>query len=179
MNSDVKISRFSGPRTVTSQRRSQIFLIALIATGVIAYDTSPAAAQDADIGRYVFERTENGFIRLDTLTGEVSKCGDVNGQIACKLAADERRAVNERIGELEDRVSDLEERIVNLDKNTGDSKSVKPLAPKTNELPSDEELDQVFNMMERFMHRFIDVFKDLDRKMEKPETPSEPLPEKT
>lgn len=179
MNNHVDIPQLSGLQSVISQRRSPAIFVALSAVLMIGFNTSPATAQDADKGRYVLERTENGVIRLDTLTGEVSKCGEVNGQIACKLAVDERRAVNDRIAELENRVSALEDRIVNLDNSTVDPKSLKPLAPKTNDMPSDEELDQVFNMMERFMHRFIDVFKDLDRKMDKPESPSEPIPEKT
>lgn len=179
MNNNVDKSRTSEAPAVVTQKLLMGFPVTLMAVLMIGFAALPATAQDADKGRYVIERTDNGVIRLDTLTGEVSKCGEVNGQIACKLAADERRAVNDRIAELEDRVSALEERLASLDENPVVPKTVKPVAPKSGDLPSDEELDQVFNMMERFMHRFVDVFKDLDRKMDKSETPSEPLPEKT
>lgn len=144
------------------------------ALALLACATLPANAQDAADpapGRYVFEKSGEGVLRMDTVTGEMSVCGEQAGQVVCKLPADERQAVDEQIADLEARVARLEARIETLEagESGGGAKA----------LPSDEELDQAFNMMEKFIYRFFDVFKDLDRREHETEPPAGDIPQKT
>lgn len=104
--------------------------------------TAPAAAQEA---RYQLERTETGYARIDTATGEVSTCTQSGAQLVCRMAADERSALEEQVAALEDRVAALEARPAGA-----------------GGLPSDEEVDRAIGLMERFMRGFVGVVRELD-----------------
>ena len=99
---------------------------------------SVALAED---GRYQLERTDNGYARIDTRTGEVSTCTESGEQLVCRMAADERSA-------LMDHIDDLETRIAKLEEGGG--------------LPTDAEIDRAIGMMERFMRGFVGVVRELD-----------------
>ena len=100
----------------------------------------PSAALAED-GRYQLQRTDGGYARIDTRTGEVSTCIESGEQLVCRMAADERSA-------LMDHIDDLETRIAKLEEGGG--------------LPTDEEIDRAIGMMERFMRGFVGIVRDLD-----------------
>ena len=54
--------------------------------------SAQAFSQEPIANRFTMEKTENGFVRMDTLTGEMSICSEKADQLVCRLAADERRA---------------------------------------------------------------------------------------
>jgi hypothetical protein len=81
-------------------------LAALVASGA-----GPAFAQEPVANRFTLEKTGNGFVRMDTETGEMSICTEREGQLVCRLAADERRAFEETLSDLSDRVAALEQRL--------------------------------------------------------------------
>ena len=43
----------------------------------------------------------NGYVRMDTQTGEMSICEEKSGQLVCKMAADERTAFQDEIDRLQ------------------------------------------------------------------------------
>ena len=47
----------------------------------------PAAAEEAE--RYRLERTEDGYVRLDTATGAMTLCREADGRLVCAPAAQE------------------------------------------------------------------------------------------
>ena len=102
---------------------------------------SVAHAQEPE--RFRLERTDGGFARIDTATGEVTTCIERGDQLVCRLAADERAALMARMDELEARIERLEDRSA-----TG--------------LPSDAEVDRALGLMERFMRGFVGIVRDLD-----------------
>ena len=116
---------------------------ALLATALIGGD---AKARDGEpsVERYQLQRTESGFARIDTQTGEVSTCTERGEQLVCRMAADERSALIEKIDELEERVVALE--------GSGVGRA----------LPSDAEMDRAIGLMERFMRGFVGIVRDLD-----------------
>ncbi|MDX3926480.1 MAG: hypothetical protein QHC90_11845 [Shinella sp.] len=118
-------------------------------------------------GRYQMERTGGGFVRLDTVTGEVSLCREANGQITCRMAADERAAFEKELDLLTARVEALEER-----SNSG-ATGLKP------RLPSDEEIDRAMGVMERMIQRFMGIVKNFENNEEDTAPEGEVLPEKT
>lgn len=113
--------------------------------------TGSALAED--IVRYSLEKTADGYVRMDKQSGEMSVCKEAEGQLVCRLAADERNAYETTSASLAKRVEALERKVAALE--SGSSKSL-------NVLPSDEEFDKTLSMMERFMRRFMGVVKDLE-----------------
>lgn len=109
-----------------------------------------ALSEEPIANRYVMEKTENGFVRLDTVTGEMSICSQRDGQLVCKLAADERRAFEQTLSELSGRVSALEQQL-------GSAPPRKP----GNDFPDNAELDRALDAMEKMMRGFFGMVEDL------------------
>lgn len=134
-----------------------IFVAALVA----------GSAQAEGEGRYRMEKTEGGFVRLDTATGEVSLCREQEGQIVCRMAADERAAFEKELDLLTKRVEALEK-----GGETGET-AAKP------SLPTDEEIDRTMTIMEKMMQRFMGIVKNLEEGEEETTPGKDAIPQKT
>ena len=128
-------------------------VVAVALGGMLAV---PALAQETE--RYRLERTDTGFVRMDTTTGQMSVCEERSGQLVCRTSTDERAAYEERIDDLERRVEALEERTPgNADGGT-------------NALPSEEEFERSLGYMKRFFQNFFDIVEDWENGLRAPET---------
>jgi hypothetical protein len=129
---------------------------------------APLAAHAQDSDRYRLERTESGFVRMDTQSGQMSFCTESSGELTCRSAAEGAAPVNDsQIEALNRRIEALERRIAALEGN--------PPGNGSNTLPSEEEFEQTMSFMERFLRRFMGIVKDLEG-----ETPGEePAPNRT
>jgi hypothetical protein len=56
---------------------------------------------DSDDVRYSYHRVDNGFLRLDTRSGEVSLCSAGAGRWSCVALPDDRRALEDEIARLQ------------------------------------------------------------------------------
>lgn len=122
-------------------------LIALAMTALMA------GSAHAQTGRYVMEPTENGYVRMDTRTGDISVCRLEADQMVCTLAADERAAFQDTLDELEGRIAVLERRL-----NASRDHALDP-----DRLPDPEEFDRGLDRMEEFMRRFMGILEDFDQ----------------
>ena len=61
-----------------------------------------ATAQEATT--YTLQRTDDGYVRMNNKTGEMSICQEKSDQLICKLAAEERAAYEDDIADLKTRV---------------------------------------------------------------------------
>jgi hypothetical protein len=114
-----------------------------------------AHSEEAD--RYRIEKTDKGYVRMDTRTGEVSNCEETAGQLVCRIAADERLALQEEIERLQVRLDALDARVAKLE--------AQPSIPEAL-VPSDEEIDKGLDAMEKFFKRFMGIVKDLEKQNE-------------
>lgn len=143
-------------------------LKSIVASAFLASALSfPAMAQDTD--RYTMEKSDNGYVRMDRKTGEMSICEERSGQLVCKLAADERSAFQDEVDRLQDRLSGLEKRVAEIE-------TASRLNPNAL-LPDEESFEKSLGYMERFFRRFMDIVKDFDQDWRKGEP--DPMPQKT
>lgn len=127
--------------------------------------TGPAAAQSvAREGRYAIVPVEDGFLRLDTGTGAVSRCTGKIGRLTCRILPDERLAYEAELGRLEDRIDEIEGRVALMEKNRAFGNLDTP--DGDGELPSEEKIDKVITLAEKVMRRFFGFVKELKRDME-------------
>jgi hypothetical protein len=140
---------------------NRVLMPVLALGGVLA--AIAAFAQEPAPGRYAMQKTDTGIARLDTQTGEVSLCQEKDGDLVCRMAADERTAF-----ELE--LDLLAKRIEILEKAVGEGQTA--LKPR---LPTKEEIDQTMSIMERMMRSFMGIVKDLERESDGTES----VPQKT
>lgn len=117
-----------------------------------------AVAQEGE--RYRLEKTEQGYVRMDTQTGEMSICEERTSQLVCRVAADERSALQDEIDRLNTALQGLAQRVTVLEK-----------APAIRSLPTDEEVDKTIGYMQRFFRGFMDIVKDFEKNEDAPATP--------
>lgn len=124
---------------------------------------SATTAFAADVpGRYTLAPSANGFVRLDTQTGQVSECTGAAAALVCKSTPDERAAMQTEIDRLQAQVEAL--------KSPAPLTATGQSAPEIN-IPSDKDVDKAFNFMERMIKRF----KGLIEEMRKEPSQSTPL----
>jgi hypothetical protein len=106
----------------------------------------PARSESADEfanGRYAMTPVVDGFLRLDTRTGQVSLCSVVAGSVQCRAGADERAALEAEI----DRLSNENARL-------------KSSAPSAGDVDEDRRFDRALERVERFVKRMLQLFRD-------------------
>lgn len=123
---------------------------------------APSKAEEG--GRYRLEPAEHGFVRMDTLTGQMSLCEEKDGQLACRAADDERAAFADQVEGMAKQIDMLEKRVAELEKGVSN-----------NGVMSEEEFDKTMGYMERFFHRFMGVVRDLQKEY----GPTEQQPNRT
>lgn len=138
---------------------------AVLGLVVLSLATPATVAQEANAERYMLEKSDSGFVRLDRQTGAVTLCTEDQGTLTCRMAADERAAYDEDLARLEKRVEALERQLAD------------GTAARSGELPSDAEIDRSIGIMERFMRAFFNLVQEFQGAEEQPQ--QEPIPDRT
>lgn len=72
----------------------------------------PAPPADAaPSARYAFNRVNDGFLRLDNVTGNVAYCGQTSAGWACQAVPEDRAALEKEIARLQDQVASLTQQV--------------------------------------------------------------------
>ncbi|TGQ44641.1 MULTISPECIES: hypothetical protein [unclassified Mesorhizobium] len=139
----------------------------LIPAALVSLVAASAFSEEPE--RYRLEKSANGYVRMDTQTGAMSICEERSGQLVCKMAADERAALQDEIDQLQSSVKALDERVAKLESS--------PTARLESTLPTEEEFNKTMSYMERFLRGFMDIVKDMDK--DSGEDGAKPSPQKT
>jgi hypothetical protein len=139
---------------------------ALIATGAVAQEKP---------GRYVMSPIEGGFARLDTETGLMSICKGTASNFKCELAPDSTTSAQKdaekntaEAKELRAEIKRLEELLGLGDKPEGGNKQAEEQRPGARpggpgfKLPSEAEVDQAFDYIEKMVKKFKSKLKQLE-----------------
>ena len=152
-------------------------------TRALAQDStaqSQAAPPAPDDSRYTFHRIGDGFVRLDSRTGQLAQCGWAATGWSCKMVPDERAALESEIGRLQRDNAELKKSLLShgleLPSGIVAEAPVAPPVPPANvpdpsakepKMPSDAELDRAFAFMKNVWRRLVDMMVDLQRDMQK------------
>jgi len=100
--------------------RKMSFAIAIgIAIGLACAGT-PALAQNADAtppdgpSRFTFTRVDDGFLRLDNVSGHIAFCSPNSVGWACQIVPEDRAALDKEIARLQDEVTSLKAEVAAL-----------------------------------------------------------------
>jgi hypothetical protein len=125
--------------------------IAIAAGAAPARAEASAATTDAGDsanGRFAMTPVADGFLRLDTRTGQTSLCTVSSGQVQCRSGADERAA--------------LQAEIDRLARENAGLKAAAP--PQTAQDEEDRRFDRALDRAERFMRRMLQLFRESGEK---------------
>ena len=138
--------------------------------------STPALAQDAstpgaDDGRFSFHRVQDGFLRLDNRTGQVSMCVRQSAGWACRAVADERAVLESEIARLQtDNVALKKEMLAKGLPLPGGMKAEPPVARGGDQelkLPSNAELERMMAFVEKVWRRLVEMMVNIQRDMPK------------
>ena len=137
-----------------------------------AHDASP----ETENGRYSFNRVDEGFLRLDHRTGQVSLCDRRAVGWACQAIPDDRTALESEITRLQNENASLKTELLSrnlpLPDVSKDNPQIDSQAARRGEpalrLPSDEDLERVKTFIEKVWRRLVEMMvnfqKDVLRK---------------
>jgi hypothetical protein len=143
--------------------------VPLLLLGVLAV---PASALAAEAGRFVLkEADQNTFIRLDTLTGAVSHCASRAGEWSCKALNDDRKELHDEIAALKKENAELKAEASEVEMLRKENSRLKTRLDDGQGkgesrliLPSDEDIDRVMALFEKYFERFLSFIRQLDEK---------------
>ena len=124
----------------------------LLLSLALAFAGSGAGAAEIT-GRYVLEKVEQGFLRLDSQTGVMSLCAAPSGVWQCTAIKDEGLDGAEELARLKAENEDLKKRLAEVEKGGGKAK-----------LPSDQEVDRMMDIFGKMFDRFLDFAREMDGK---------------
>jgi hypothetical protein len=147
--------------------RSRIAAPALLALAMtIPGATLPAAAQGREApGRYTMQPVDGGFLRLDSQTGAVSMCRPGSGGVVTCLPSQGEQGVPGEVARLRAEISELKAEVKRLEEIAGLGGHGGPqlnTQPEKLQLPTEQEVDQALDYVERMYKKFRDRLRNLD-----------------
>jgi hypothetical protein len=136
----------------------------VVIAGVAALGAASARAENGAVekedARFTFHRTDDGFLRLDGRSGEVSICTRPSDGWRCQAGPDERVALEGEVARLQAENAALKKELLAHD--LAPPSGVKPdSAAKAGEphisLPSDADINDVMTFVEKVWKRFVDI----------------------
>jgi len=155
-----------------SAARGSAGMIAILGAALILAASAQAqdAPPDSAGGRYIFNKTAEGVVRLDTKSGEVALCSQRTVGWACTTAPDDRAVLENEIARLRAENAALKKDILArglplpsgimpetpLAQNSP-SQNTAPQNGITVPLPSDADIDRMTAFANRMWHRFKEM----------------------
>jgi hypothetical protein len=141
--------------------RTGAFIVAGLGLAIASMALGQTAAPQSDEKRYTFNRVDEGYLRLDGRTGQVSICAQRPAGWACQAVPDERAALEAEIARLQAENAAVKKELIA--RNLPLPGTVKPDAPAANpdeprlQLPNDADLNRVMNFVEKVWRRLLDM----------------------
>lgn len=132
----------------------------------VAPETSP---------RYAFSRVDGGFLRFDSVTGQVALCSERSTGWACRAVPDDRAALDSEIARLQGEVTQLKSEIAALRAPAAPLRPPAELAPRAEgdaksgglRLPSDEDIQRARAAIQKLWRQFVDMVADFQKDVQR------------
>jgi hypothetical protein len=148
--------------------RTALFVLATLAlAGLAAWAQS--TVPESDDSRYTFNRVDDGYLRLDGRTGQVSICARRPVGWTCEAVPDERAALEAEIARLQGENTAVKKEL--LARNLPLPGTVKPEPPAgvpeepRPQLPNDADLNKIVNFVEKVWRRLVEMIAMLQKDM--------------
>jgi hypothetical protein len=147
--------------------RTTVYIVAGFALAA-AVAQGTAAGADCEDTRYTFNRADEGYLRLDGRTGQVSVCVRKPVGWACQMVPDERVALEAEIARLQGENVALKRELVTRNiplpglLKPEPTPSAKPDEPRLHP-PRDADFDKVMNFVEQVWRRLVEMIVTLQK----------------
>jgi hypothetical protein len=143
--------------TMTSKGFALAIAALVLTVPAFAADTAP----DNGEGRYTFNKVADGFVRLDTQTGEVALCSKRTVGWACEAAPEDRAVLENEIARLRTENAALKKDILSrglpLPAGTMPEPPVVQNGDPKLQLPGNADVDRAVAFVGRMWHRLVEA----------------------
>src|ERR1700730_14860811 len=140
---------------------SKAFVFAIAAVCLSAPVLPDEATPDTNDGRYTLNKVSDGFVRLDTQTGEVALCSQRTVGWACQVAPEDRAAFESEIARLRGENAALKQAVLSrglpLPSGAAPERSGTHDNDITIRLPDNADIDRAVAYVGRLWNRFVDA----------------------
>jgi hypothetical protein len=148
---------------------------AFLGAGATAQTVPPGSApatppvNETDDGRYIYNRVQDGFVRLDTRTGQVSLCGRRNIGWTCEAIPEERAALESEIARLQSDNATLKKELLSrgLPLPGTLKPDAQPPVAKNREpelkLPNSADIERMMSFVENVWRRMVEMIKNVQK----------------
>jgi hypothetical protein len=155
-----------------------ILAVTILAAGFVAAGARAETPDDQADTRFTFNQMNDGFLRLDRRTGQVSFCTRSTGW-TCRLVPDDRAAYEAEITRLQSELDTLKTA-------QADQRALTPIAPEdiprppaplaeatppgkgpVLTMPSDADVDRAMAFIEKLWKRLVEMMSNLQRDLQK------------
>ena len=147
--------------------RTVLLALIVAALALVMPAWAQSAPPESEDSRYTFNRADDGYLRLDGRTGQVSICTRRPVGWACQLVPDERGALEAEIARLQGETAALKKDLLARNLPLPGSIKPDPPAPKAVEprlqLPNDADLDKMLNFIEKVWRRLVEMIVSLQK----------------
>jgi hypothetical protein len=135
---------------------------------------SPALPQNADTtppdgpSRYTFTRVNDGFLRLDNVSGHIAFCSPNSVGWACQMVPEDRAALDKEIARLQDEVTSLKAEVAALREPPPPPRPPADLAPpsgRDDAAELREDMARARVALEGAWRRLVDMIVNLQKDM--------------
>jgi hypothetical protein len=153
--------------------RSRLLAIVVIAGSGLAAAAAGAQPSSPEGGdtRFTFHRADDGYLRLDGRSGQVSMCNRRTTGWQCQLVPDERTALEAEISRLQSDNAALKKELLSRSLPLPDG--MRPDQPGSKsqvqrpQLPDDAELNRIMGVMEKIWRRMVEMIQSVQRDFQK------------
>ncbi|MBX9777089.1 MAG: hypothetical protein K2Y71_22140 [Xanthobacteraceae bacterium] len=153
--------------------RSSLLAILMIAGSALTSGDAAAQPSSPDGGdaRFTFHRADDGYLRLDGRSGQVSMCNRRTSGWQCQLVPDERTALEAEISRLQSDNAVLKKEL--LSRSLPLPNGMRPDEPGSKSqvqrppLPDDAEINRIMAVMEKIWRRMVDMIQSVQRDLQK------------
>jgi hypothetical protein len=146
---------------------SKAFALAIAAVCLSMPVFADDATPDTKGGRYTLNKVGDGFVRLDSQTGEVALCTQRAVGWACQAAPEDRAAFESEIARLRGENAALKQAL--LSRGLPLPSGVTPERSHNNDitirLPDDADIDRAVAYVSRLWNRFVDAVSRAQKQM--------------
>ena len=124
--------------------------------------------------RYAFSRVDGGFLRFDSVSGQVAMCSQRSTGWACQAVPDDRAALDSEIARLQGEVTQLKSEVAALRAPPEPPRPPAELAPRNDgakagglKLPTDEDIKWARTAIENIWRQFVDMVAEFQKDMQR------------
>ena len=144
-------------------RLAHLFLLAAGLACAVPAARAQNGQPEGDDNRYTFNRADDGYLRLDGRTGQVSLCTRRTVGWACQTVADERSALESEIARLQNENVALKRELLAHSLPLPGVVKPEPPVAKSVEPPSDADLNKMMAFVEKVWRRMVEMIVTLQK----------------